>query len=238
MDSATSDCRAAVSRGEALSAMIEAARRGVPHVGGVHLHRLNDCWPATRTRALVDHAGRRTAGWYYARRALAPVHVTIAVEGEEVVVYGLNDTRKPVVGDLRFGVVGLEGVFVVNRSARVQMGHDAACTRLATFPLARWRDRHKGIAFAVLSRMNRTVARNRLSLAPADQLRWSPPAVQVQLIARQVTFTSATFARGVCLDETGEQNLADNFFDLYPGMPHTMGWTSPHVPKIVDVAKG
>ena len=231
------ECREVVSHGEALCAVIESARRQVPHVAGVHLHRLNDCWPASRTRALVDHAGRRMPAWYYVRRALAPIHVTLAVEGEEVVVFGLNDTGKPGLGDLRFGVVQLDGMFVVNRSVRVQL-NPRTCTRLVTFPLSKWRDRHQSIAFALLSKMNRLMARNCLAITPPEQLRWAQPTVQTQLIAQQVTFTSPTFARGICLDDAGEQNLADNYFDLYPGVPHTIGWKGPHVPRIVHVANG
>jgi len=92
--------------------------------------------------------------------------------------------------------------------------------------------------------MTRTLARNCLAVTPPDQLRWPAPlrdaaaTVQTQLIAQQVTFTSPTFARGVCLDDTGEQNLADNYFDLYPGIPHTIPWTLPHVPRVLHVANG
>jgi hypothetical protein len=124
----------------------------------------------------------------------------------------------------------------------VQLG-PSACTRLVTFPLERWRERHRSIAFTVLSRMNRTLARNWLAVTPIDQLRWpagsaDASAVQIQLIAQQVTFTSPTFVRGVCLDDTGEQNLADNYFDLYPGIPHTIPWNRPHVPRVSHVANG
>ena len=237
------NCRAAVLQGEALCAFIEAARRQAPAVAGLHLHRLNDARPATRTRALMDHGLRRTAAWDYARRALRPVHVTIAVDGDQVEIVGLNDTPRPVVGDLRFGVVQLDGMFLINRSVRVQLAPQA-CTRLVTFPLARWRDRHKSIAFATFSRMTRTLARNCLAVTPPDQMRWPTPvrdaaaAVQTQLIAQQVTFTSPTFARGVCLDDTGEERLADNFFDLYPGIPHTIPWTLPRVPRVLHVANG
>jgi beta-galactosidase/beta-glucuronidase len=224
-----------IARGEALSAAIESVRRRGPAAGGIHLHRLNDSMPATRTRALVDHAMRRMPAWYYARRALSPIHVSIAVEGDQVVVFGHNDTAKLALGDLRFGVVQLDGMYVINRSVRVQFAAHA-CTRLVTFPLARWRDRHTTIAFAVFSRMNRTLARNCLAITPPEQMRWPRAAVQTQLIAQQVTFTSPTFARGVCLDETGEQALTDNYFDLYPGIAHTITWTLPHVPRIVHVA--
>ena len=231
------DYPATVARGESLCAFIESVRRQTPHVAGLHLHRLNDCWPATRTPALVDHDRRRMPAWYYARRALTAVHVTIAAEADQVVVFGLNDTAKPALGDLRFGVVQLDGMFVINRSVRVQL-NPRTCTRLVTFPLARWRDRHKSVAFALLSRMNRLIARNCLAVTPPDQLQWEKPDVQTQLIAKQVTFTSPTFARGVCLDDSGEQSLADNYFDLYPGIPHTIAWTGPHVPKIMHVANG
>jgi hypothetical protein len=228
-----------------LGAFIESARRQAPAVAGLCLHRLNDSRPATRTRALIDHGRRRTAAWYDAKRALAPVHVCIAVERDQVVIFGLNDTPRAVVGDLRFGVVQLDGMFLINRSVRVQLG-PAACTRLVTFPLERWRERHKSIAFSVLSRMNRTLARNWLAVTPVDQLRWpaaapgqdAASAVHIQLIAQQVTFTSPTFVRGVCLDDTGEQNLADNYFDLYPGIGHTIPWTRPRVPRVLHVANG
>ena len=165
------------------------------------------------------------------------MHVTIAVEADQVVIFGLNDTAKPALGDLRFGVVQLDGMFMINRSVRVQL-NPRACTRLVTFPLARWRDRHKSVAFALLSRMNRLIARNCLAVTPADQLQWEKPDVQTQLIARQVTFTSPTFARGVCLEDSTDQGLADNYFDLYPGIPHTIAWMGPHVPRIVHVANG
>ncbi len=39
-----------------------------------------------------------------------------------------------------------------------------------------------------------------------------------------LTLTSDAFAWGVCLDVDGEKRLADNCFDLIPGLPYTLPW--------------
>ena len=46
---------------------------------------------------------------------------------------------------------------------------------------------------------------------------------------------SPTFAWGVCLDLDGEQPLADNFFDVYPGQPYAIDWPAALPPRILGV---
>jgi hypothetical protein len=45
-------------------------------------------------------------------------------------------------------------------------------------------------------------------------------------------FRCSSFAWGVCLDLTGEQWLDDNFFDIYPGMPHVIPWDGTAEPEV------
>ena len=59
--------------------------------------------------------------------------------------------------------------------------------------------------------------------------------VKVTRSAAGVTFLCDRFAWGVCLDLSGEVPLADNFFDLYPRVPHTISWDRPDDPIVLRV---
>lgn len=48
-------------------------------------------------------------------------------------------------------------------------------------------------------------------------------------------FGCDTFCWGGCLDLDGETPLADNSFDLYPGIPYSIPWTQSRDPKILRI---
>lgn len=49
----------------------------------------------------------------------------------------------------------------------------------------------------------------------------------------RAVFERPTFAWAVCLDLNGEELLADNLFDLYPGIPHIIEWSHTEPPRIL-----
>ena len=55
-------------------------------------------------------------------------------------------------------------------------------------------------------------------------MKWLKAKVSVTCKGGKAIFTSDTFAWRVCLDLDGEQPLADNFFDIYPGIPTVLPW--------------
>ncbi len=68
------------------------------------------------------------------------------------------------------------------------------------------------------------IAQHRLFLTRFHEL--SLAAAQITLAVRDgvLTLRSAVFAWGVCLDVEGELPLADNCFDLLPGIPYRLPW--------------
>ena len=56
------------------------------------------------------------------------------------------------------------------------------------------------------------------------EMKWPKAKVSVTQKGGKAVFTSDTFAWRVCLDLDGEQPLADNFFDIYPGIPTVLPW--------------
>jgi beta-mannosidase len=222
---------AGLLQGEALREYVENFRRRMFDSGAAVFWMFNDCWPATRSWTTVDYDLRRTPGFHPVRRAMAPVHVVVAQEDERVTVFGVNDTPAPVEADLRFGVFELTGGTPIDRQERTVLPANAS-TRLASFALEQWRDPSASAAFAILRREDGgLVARNRLFLPDFREVRFPRAQVRVELREGQANFRSDAFAWGVCLDLAGEAPLADNFFDVYPGIPHVLPWPHAHPPR-------
>jgi beta-mannosidase len=221
-------------QGESLREYCENFRRRMFDTSSAIFWSYNDCWPVTRSWAIVDYYLRRMPAFWNVRRAMAPIHLVIATEGEQVTVFGINETAAPVKADLRYGVFRLGGGYAVDRSAAVTLAPNAS-SPLASFPLAEWREANASMAFAVLRRDGRVLARNRLFLPLLKEMAWPAPRVTVRLEGGRAIFESAAFAWGVCLDLDGERPLADNFFDIYPDQPHEIPWPGKTPPKILRV---
>jgi beta-mannosidase len=79
------------------------------------------------------------------------------------------------------------------------------------------------------------VSRNRLFLPFFKDLKWAAPHLKVRLEKGQAIFTSDTFVWGVCLDLDGRQLMPDNFFDVYPGIPHVIPWKGSKKPEVLFI---
>jgi hypothetical protein len=163
---------------------------------------------------------------------MQPVSVVLAIEGDQVVVFGVNDTPEPVQAQVQYGVFALAGGWPIDRTGDVTLAANAS-TRLATFPAADWTARTETLAFGVLRQGGRVIARNKLFEPLFKDLRWPQPQVSVRVENGAATFTSPTYVWGVCLDLDGEHPLADNMFDLFPGVAYTIPWTGSAEPKVL-----
>ncbi len=225
---------AGLLQGEALAEYIGNFRRRMYDSASAIFWMYNDCWPTVRSWTIVDYYLRRTPAFQPVRRAMAPVSVCVAVEGEEVVVFGVNDTDRVVEGDVRYGVLNLAGGFPVDLRARVALQPNAS-TRLASFKADRWGAHASSAAFAQLERKGELLARGRLLLPLFKEIEWAEAKLTVKVEGGMAVFESPVFAWGVCVDLDGERALADNFFDVWPGIPYRIPWTDSAPPKILGV---
>jgi beta-mannosidase len=220
--------------GEALSEYCGNFHRRMFDTSSAIFWMYNDCWPAVRSWTIVDYYLRRTPAFHPVRRAMAPVNVVVAQEGDEVVVFGINETAAPIRAQLRYGVFNLAGGYPLDRTETVEIAPNAS-TRLAAFPMAQWRKPKASAAFAMLERDGELLARHRLFLPKFNELKWAAPRLKVRLAKGQAVFESATFVWGVCLNLDGETPLADNFFDVYPGVPYTIPCQDKRRPTVIRV---
>ena len=221
-------------QGEALREYCDNFRRRMFDTGGAAFWMFNDCWPATRSWTIIDYYLRRTPSFHPVRRAMAPVYVVVADEGETVGVFGINETGKMIRAELRYGIFRFAGGMAMDRELAVELPPNAS-VRLASFPKSQWKQTDRTAAFAMLERGGRLLARNRLMLPFLKDMKWPRAKVRVRLSRGRAVFESPTFAWGVCIDLDGEKPLPDNFFDLYPGVPYSIPWRGATPPKVLKV---
>jgi beta-mannosidase len=218
-------------QGEGLREFVENFRRRMFKSAAACFWSFNDCWPTTRGWTIMDYYLRRAPAFWAVRRAMAPVHVVVAQEDDLVNIYGINDTPVAITGELDSGFFSTKGDIHKREAARVTL---SANTATVLRSLSGWHgEAEESIAFALLRRPGELDSRSRLILPTFRELRWEPPNVSMQLANGQLTFESDRFVWGVCLDLSGERALADNFFDVWPGMPYTLPWRDDDPPTIL-----
>jgi beta-mannosidase len=97
-----------VSQAEGLKFGIEHYRRRQPHCGGALIWQYNDVWPGF-SWSVVDYRGIPKAGWWYARRAFAPVLASFRYDGGALELWLTGGGRHPVPVDAEVTVGGLDG---------------------------------------------------------------------------------------------------------------------------------
>lgn len=219
----------AMLQAEGLQEYINNYRRRMFSSASAIFWMYNDCWPASHSWALVDYFLRRKLAYHPVRRAFQPVSVIPAITGQTVSVFGVNDTLERWVGQAAFGLFALSGGYPLAREQDVELAPNAS-TLLSSFPVEEW-DRvgvQDCAAFALLRKDGDLVAQQRLLRAPFKDLHLAPSEIHVSRDKDQAVFRSDAFIWGVCLDVDGEQPLADDVFDLLPGVEY----------RVPDAARG
>jgi beta-mannosidase len=197
----------------------------------------NDCWPTVRSWTIVDHRGRRTPSFHPVRRAFAPVRVGIvdaaAGHGEGATVWVHNDTQAQVELELEAGTASFAGVVQTDRQLITVPPRETREVASLAPPHV---DGSGSAYLAVLRDGERVVSRNRLLPGTFAELPLVNAEVRTRLEfgaagERVAVFEADAFVLGVALDLDGEDDLADDFFDLYPGVPHRIPWTRATEPR-------
>lgn len=217
---------------EAMKTAIEAHRRRKPYCMGTLYWQMNDCWPVA-SWAGMDYFGNWKALQYYAKRSFSDVLVSVdGTKEDRTDVYLISDQLQPVEGQLQVQLIGFDGtvyreeehavslepnsgkqVLTLNNADWLQ-GHDAAAT------LLRLELKQKGHADIVQEHY----------FAPSKDLGLKPAAIQVTEVQESdgsyLVLESDTLAKQVWISTEAEGVFSDNFFDLIPGIPVKVKFTS------------
>jgi len=230
---------ASILQGEALETAIDNWRRRKFDSAAAVFWMFNDTWPATVSWTPIDYYRRRKASFWYVKRAFADLRAICVELDGELAVFVVNDSIESRTAVLRYGLFGLGGGRPIDETIRIDCPPNSAIVA-ARFTLAQWdqagTDTHG--AFAVLTGQDGgEIATHRLFRQRFKDLAWARADIVGTPGDAGLGLVSDQFAWAVCLDPDGEQPLADNYFDLIPGIERMIPWPADRpVPQRVRAA--
>lgn len=216
---------------EGLNEYISNYRRRMYSSSAAVFWMYNDSWPATHGWTIVDYYLRKKLAYYPVRRAYMPVTTVVVEENDSIKYFGVNDSPDEWQGTLRYGIFNLKGGLATDEQKTVTIPANASVV-LASIPAKQWNERKSSAAFSLLVVDGKTVAQYRLFTERFKDLALAKPDIRITRTKNTVTFQSNVFVWGVCIDVDGERPVADNCFDLIPGVPYSIPWTEKDTPKV------
>jgi beta-mannosidase len=230
-----------IAQAEGLKFGIEHYRRRKPHCSGTLIWQLNDCWPVL-SWSIVDYYGFGKAGYYYTRRAYAPVLASFKarVDGG-IELWVMNDSLDEVTDTLtiRSGSFANGTVWEENRQVRVAANSSQAVWQGNADALTTGPD-----SYLSVHSMNGHVPENRHFFAPVKDLQFTPSQPEITITPhsehelhvhiRAVTYTY--FLHLIVPDE--RTHFTDNYFDLEAGESRTIVVTNRSItltPEMVTI---
>jgi beta-mannosidase len=230
----------ALLQAEGLTEYIANFRRRMFSSASAIFWMYNDSWPATHGWTIVDYYRRKKLAYHPVRRAFHPVGVVAANEGDELFVAVVNDTTEVFEGTLTYGWFDTmeETDYAPSLiSVRVPAG---TVQRIPIQPglraLEEQGKERTGIFASLYDKAVEPVVQHRAFFARFGELTLErAPEIRTKLQNGVLTLNSEVFCWGVCLDVDGELPLADNCFDLIPGISYALPWDSATLgePRIV-----
>lgn len=219
-----------IAQAEALKFGIEHYRRRKPHCSGTLIWQLNDCWPGL-SWALVDYHGFLKAGYFYVRRAFAPVLASFKVDAEGAVeLWVTNDTPAPIRDTARVRLRQFAGPVLheENRSVDVAPHASRRIKRWEAAQLPGGNERY----LSVRSTHN-AFPPNRHFFVAIKDLAWTPVSVEhaVELVSEEkvvVHLRADAYAYFVHVTVRDERvRYSDNYFELETAEARTITLTAP-----------
>ena len=187
----------------------------------------NDCWGETGW-SIIDHYLRRKASYYSVRRACAPVKVIVRAPDGRLAVRVVNDTLKSYEAVVRYGWVRLDGTASEWQEKNITIPGDSMI-EVTNMPLPSKteRDPRSWIYAALLNGTGIPEDQATWLLAPHRELALAKPAISSRINNGVLEVSSPVYCHGVHIEDGGHEVLADNYFDLVPGIPRRIAITAP-----------
>jgi beta-mannosidase len=220
---------------------IEHFRRSMPRTMGALYWQINDCWPVFSWSSL-EFGGRWKALHYEARRFFAPALVSAHVPGDEKVgignyrtstihdmhVYTVYDGGEPCEGTVKWTLYTLDDEIVTEGSKDVVLryGESVRQSILDFANAIEQHGRHRLYLRLWLEVGGDAVSQQTVFFTAPRFLELKRSPVQSTVRSRddgavEIEFSSPVFQHRVAFDIADvEYRASDNFFDLYPNLPH------------------
>ena len=178
--------------------------------------------------SIIDHYVRRKASYYWFRRAAAPVKVLVRSREGHLVTRVVNDTLKSYQAEVRCGWVRLDGKASEWQKHSVSIPVNGMIeVASAPFPSPTERNPREWLYAATLAGEGIPEEQAIWLLAPHRELAPAKPVISSRVQNGVLEVSSQVYCHGVHLEDDGHEVLADNYFELLPGVPRRISITVP-----------
>lgn len=221
-----------VMQAEGIELAATHLRAAMPQSMGSMYWQINDVWPGA-SWASIDWFGRWKALQYHARRFYAPVIVTALRKDGVTHINLVSDQGTPHSFDYRLRVMDIDGKVLLEttRSVTVAARTSLKLDALGDADLLKGAAPERTYVVADLLDHGARVSRSIAYFTPSKALALRDPKIKTKLKAvpggYAVTLGTPTLARQVWIDLGAiDARLSDNAFDLLPGEPATVTFSS------------
>jgi beta-mannosidase len=222
-----------IAQAEGLKFGIEHFRRRKPHCSGTLFWQLNDCWPVL-SWSVIDYYGFGKAGYYYARRAYAPVLASFkALPDGGLELWITNDTLSEVQDTAVVHRRTFSGTTLWEKNVMVNL---PANTSRCVWACAAEDAQPAPDGYLAVRAEKGSFASNRQFFAAIKELQRAKVQLQAEVTTGdehevKVTFTTEGYAFFVHLLSPSEDTVfSDNYFDLEPGEQRIISVSNPELP--------
>ncbi|MBB3112546.1 beta-mannosidase [Paenibacillus phyllosphaerae] len=215
---------------DAMRSAIEAHRRRKDFCMGTLYWQMNDCWPVA-SWAGVDYYGRWKAMQYHAKRSFKDVSLSIdGTSGTHVNFHVITDLLAPISGTIDVQVLTFSGEVLKTVAIAAEAAANSAqqVASLTVEELLEGREPGSVLLQAVLKQGGEELDRKEHYFVPAKDIKLAAPTIRITEVAgsggTQFTLTTDVLAKQVWIASEAEGIFSDNFFDLVPGVPVTVGF--------------
>jgi beta-mannosidase len=217
----------AMTQGGAMEAMRFRKNDPKADCQGALVWSYNDCWGETGW-SIIDHYVRRKASFYRVKSACAPVKVIVRSPDGRLVTRVVNDTLNPYQGTVRYGWIRLDGTARDLQEKTVAIPADEM-VEIANIPVPSKAERNprEWAYAAMLTGKGIPDDQAIWLLAPHRELALAKPEFTAIVHEGVLEVNSRVYCHGVHLEDGGREVLADNYFDLLPGIPRRIPIMTP-----------
>jgi beta-mannosidase len=195
---------------------------------GALIWSYNDCWGEVGW-SVVDHYLRPKAAYYAMKRSCVPVKVIVRARDNKLVTRLVNDTLQAHKAVVRYGWFRLDGSAQELKEVSVTIPADGMIEVASTaIPTAAERNPSQWLYAAVLRGKGIEDDQSIWLLAPQRELALAKPVLSTKVRPDGILeVASRVYCHAVHLEDGGRQTLADNYFDLLPGIARQIRVTKP-----------
>jgi beta-mannosidase len=170
--------------------------------------------------SIVDHYLRRKAAYYWFRRGAAPVKILVRSRRGHLVTRVVNDTLKKYQALAVCGWLRLDGKVNDLQERPITIPANGTIEVVSeVLPSNSGRDPREWLYAATLTGPEFPDDQAIWPLMPHRELKLPMPAISTAVQNGIVKVSSPVYCHGVHLEDEGQAVLADNYFDLLPGIP-------------------